>query len=225
MRAEPMNGQQHTLVAHYEACFVRHGDSHLGVDWPNAADAAARYGVMLDVVRQPAENSVLLDFGCGLGHLYQYITENKLTGINYIGLDMSAKFIDACRVKFPSVPFYCLDALSFPDRLPACDYAVLNGVLTEKRELTFDAMWEYGQRLLHVVFARARRGMAFNMMSKHVDWERDDLFHMPFDLLAAYLKQHISRHFTFRADYGLYEFTTYVYRQGGTAWPTSSSLA
>jgi SAM-dependent methyltransferase len=220
-----MSNQQQTLVSHYEACFARHGDSHSGVDWPNAADATTRYRVMLDVVRKSAENSVLLDFGCGLGHLYQYIAENQLPGIDYIGLDMSAKFVAACSDKFPGIPFHCLDALSFPDELPACDYAVLNGVLTEKRELTFDAMWDYAQRLLRVVFASAREGIAFNMMSKHVDWERGDLFHMPFDLLADFLKQHISRHFAFRADYGLYEFTTYVYRQGGAAWPTSSSLA
>lgn len=221
-----MSSQQQTLVSHYEACFAQHGDSHLGVDWPNAADAATRYRVMLDLVRQPAEKRcILLDFGCGLGHLYQYIADNQITGIDYIGVDMSAKFIDACRNKFPGVPFHSLDALSFPDMLPACDYAILNGVLTEKQELTFDTMWDYAQRLLRVVFASARRGMAFNLMSKHVDWERDDLFHVPFDLLADFLKQNISRHFTFRADYGLYEFTTYIYRQGVAAWPTSSSLA
>jgi hypothetical protein len=50
-------------------------------------------------------------------------------------------------------------------------------------------------------------------MSKHVDWERDDLFHLPYDPLAAFLKAEISRHFVFRADYGLYEFTTFVYRE------------
>lgn len=220
-----MCNQQQTLVSHYEACFARHGDSHLGVDWPNAADAATRYRVMLDVVRPTGEKCVLLDFGCGLGHLYQYIADNQFTGIDYLGLDMSAKLIGVCREKFPGVPFQCLDALSFPDGLPGCDYAVLNGVLTEKRELTFEAMWDYAQRLLRVVFASARKGIAFNMMSKHVDWEREDLFHMPFDLLAGFLKQNVSRHFTFRADYGLYEFTTYVYRQGVAAWPTSSSLA
>ena len=69
------------------------------------------------------------------------------------------------------------------------------------------------ERLLPRVFAAARVGMAFNVMSKHVDWERDDLFHVPYDMLAAFLKANVSRHFQFRADYGLYEYTTYVYRE------------
>jgi hypothetical protein len=54
--------------------------------------------------------------------------------------------------------------------------------------------------------------MAFNVMSKHVDWERDDLFHLPFDELGRWLVSSISRNFVIRADYGLYEYTTYVYR-------------
>jgi hypothetical protein len=74
-------------------------------------------------------------------------------------------------------------------------------------------MQRYMERLLKRVFPSARVGMAFNVMSKHVDWERDDLFHVPYDLLAAFLKANLSRHFAFRADYGLYEYTTYVYRE------------
>ena len=37
-----------SIIEHYESCLAKHGDSHLGVDWPNARDAATRYGVMLD---------------------------------------------------------------------------------------------------------------------------------------------------------------------------------
>lgn len=54
--------------------------------------------------------------------------------------------------------------------------------------------------------------MAFNVMSKNVDWEREDLFHMPLDELSAFLTSSISRNFIIRNDYGLYEYTVYVYR-------------
>jgi hypothetical protein len=49
-------------------------------------------------------------------------------------------------------------------------------------------------------------------MSRHVDWERDDLFHWGFDEVAAFLIRDVSRHYSFRADYGLFEFTTFVWR-------------
>jgi hypothetical protein len=93
------------------------------------------------------------------------------------------------------------------------DYAVINGVFTVKRELSFDEMFDFFTKAVSKVFSLVEIGLAFNVMSAHVDWERDDLFHLPFDTLAAWLTQNIGRNFVFRNDYGLYEYTTYVYRQ------------
>ena len=60
---------------------------------------------------------------------------------------------------------------------------------------------------------KTKKGIAFNVMSKIVDWERDDLFHVSFDDLAWFLKQNISRDFIIRSDYKLYEYTVYVYKK------------
>ena len=46
-----------------------------------------------------------------------------------------------------------------------------------------------------------------------VDWPSGPRFHRPHDALAALLKVHLSRHFTFRADYGLYTYTVDVDRK------------
>jgi len=168
---------------------------------------------MLDVVRQPAEQGrTLLDFGSGAAHLYEYMLRQGLTEPEYWGLDLGASFVALSRSKFPERRFLQLDVLEEPDELPTFDYIVVNGILTEKFDLSFDEMWEFAQRLLPVLFAKTRIGLAFNVMSKHVDWERDDLFHLPYDTLAAFLRSEVSRNFVFRADYGLYEYTTYVYR-------------
>lgn len=200
------------IVEHYESCLRRHGDNHRGVDWPNAADAEMRYRVMLEVIReQPQQPVRLLDLGCGASHLYQYLQEVQREGIDYSGLDLSHEFIRLCRTKFPDRTYYCIDVLDPANEIPAFDYVVMNGVFTEKRSLSFAVMWNYVQAMLERAFEIAAIGMAFNVMSKHVDWERDDLFHVPFDLLAEFLKHHVSRHFVIRNDYGLYEYTVYVY--------------
>jgi SAM-dependent methyltransferase len=154
----------------------------------------------------------LLDFGCGASHLYEYMVAAGVTGIEYTGLDLSPKFVDLSRKKFPRNNYICADILEEPECIPRCDYIVMNGVFTEKRGLTFDEMLAYFERSLSVVFAKAEMGVAFNVMSKHVDWERDDLFHLPFDTLASYLIASLTRNFVIRSDYGLYEYTTYVYR-------------
>jgi hypothetical protein len=88
----------------------------------------------------------------------------------------------------------------------------MNGVFTEKRELSFDEMLAYFKQLLKAVFNKTGIGLAFNVMSKQVDWEREDLFHLALDNLADFLTRELSRSFIIRNDYGLYEYTTYVYR-------------
>jgi SAM-dependent methyltransferase len=201
------------IVAHYEACLERHGDNHRGVDWPDQADAEKRYRVMLEVIRQPRTNPVtLLDLGCGAGHLYDYIRAHGMYQISYQGMDLSKPFVQLCRAKYPDVPFSCGDVLDPDQAIPQCDYVVMNGVFTEKRDLSFDDMLAYFQRMLRRVFASAGIGVAFNVMSKQVHWERDDLFHLPLDTLAFFLTRELSRHFVIRNDYGLYEYTTYLYK-------------
>jgi len=202
-----------SIVSHYEACLEQYGDSHLGVDWPRAEDVQKRYRVMLEVIRpqSPGQRVSLLDFGCGAGHLNEYIVKQRLHHIEYSGLDLSEKFVRLSQSKFPGNRFFSLDLLEKNAALPFFDYIVLNGVFTEKRELSFDEMLSYFKQLVRRVFAHAAVGIAFNVMTKHVDWERDDLFHLPFDTLAEFLKNELSRNFVFRNDYGLYEYTTYVY--------------
>lgn len=204
---------QHKIAAHYESCFARHGNCCQGVDWPNAADAETRYRIMLEVIREPASEPVrLLDLGCGLAHLYEHIERTGWRGIEYAGLDVSQQFIEAARSKHPGLELYQADLLDSSTLIPEFDYVVMNGVFTEKVTLSFEEMWEYTQRMLQRAFAQARRGIAFNVMSKQVDWEREDLFHLPFDLLAGFVTTRLSRNFVIRNDYGLYEYTTYVYR-------------
>ena len=185
------------------------------MDWPNRPDAEKRYDVMLGLIGDAAPAS-LLDIGCGLAHLYDRIVERRLdTHLSYEGLDISPAFIAACRGKHPNIRFHEADILAADSALrPArqYDYVVLNGVFTEKLAMSHAEMSGFFQRMLATAFEFARKGVAFNVMSKHVDWERDDLFHLPFDEMAGFVTKNLTRNFVIRNDYGLYEYTVYLYR-------------
>lgn len=203
-----------SIVAACEAYLDRHGDCYLGVGWTKSqADTDRRYQVMLEVVREPDTEVSVLDFGCGLSHLYEYALRTGRDGIRYSGLDLSEKFLAVSRAKHPGTPYYQVDILQQPDELPSFDYVVMNGIFTLKADHSFEEMWTYVTDVLRAVFAKATKGITFNVMSKQVDWERDDLFHVPFDTLASFLTSELSRHFVIRHDYGLYDYTVYVYRQ------------
>jgi SAM-dependent methyltransferase len=204
------------LKNHYESKFLKHGDNHKGVDWPIKKDASIRYGVMLDLLRhdkRKPDNSlpVVLDFGCGLSHLYEYTIEKNIT-IEYIGTDISEKFIQTSQVKFPHLKYIQADICTEPEKFPKVNYTIINGVFTEKLSMKFDDMWSWTQSVLSKISNNSTNGVACNFMSKNVDWERDDLFHLSKDLLTNYVTNSISRNFVIRNDYGLYEYTIYIYK-------------
>jgi len=204
-----------TLVKHYESCLEKHGDNHLGVDWPNLEDVEKRYKVMLDILsfRENFSRPInVLDFGCGTAHLLEYIKSNKYQNIQYSGLDISQKFIDVAKKKYPNNLFFCIDILDKKNELEHFDYFILNGVFTEKRELSFNEMWKYFTEMITVIYDKCNTGIAFNVMSKNVDWERKDLFHVPHDLLTEFLCKNITRDYVIRNDYGLYEYTVYIFK-------------
>jgi SAM-dependent methyltransferase len=203
------------IIKHYESCLEKHGDTHLGVDWPIEEDVYKRYKVMMEILslKYDKDNVTLLDLGCGTANLLEYKIKNGFENVIYSGMDISEKFVNVCKSKYPNTTFYCGDLLNPDFKLPSFDYVIMNGVFTEKRELTFEEMWEYFTQQLIKVFALSNKGIAFNVMSKQVDWEREDLFHVPLDLLADFLCKKISRNFVFRNDYGLYEYTVYIYKK------------
>ena len=204
------------IIRHYENCLDTYGDTHKGVDWPKPEDAENRYKVMLELQKFDPEpvlkNPSVLDFGCGTAHMLEYMNKNGYHNWTYSGLDISPKFIEVCCVKFPEIKFYCTDILISELTIEPADYIIMNGVFTEKRDLSFDEMFSYFIQMLENVFPLAKKGIAFNAMSKAVDWERDDLFHLPIDLLASFVTKKLSRNFIVRNDYGLYEYTTYIYK-------------
>jgi len=211
------NGKHLEIVKHYESCLKEHGDTHKGVDWPNKNEAIKRYQVMYKLF-STSQNSVakksLLDFGCGAGHFLDFLKSENHHGVIYTGQDISEAFINLCRNKYPNHNFICGDILTddISSQLQEFDFIICNGVFTEKLSLSFEEMYAYFISVLTKLWPKTRKAIAFNLMSKNVDWERDDLFHVPLDRLTKDLSSLFSREFSIMHNYGLYEYTVYLYR-------------
>jgi SAM-dependent methyltransferase len=199
---------------HYEETLARFGANVHGVDWPNMDDLETRFRVMLGGVTPSKEPVRLLDVGCGVGLLLDHLLANGTPGTwTYAGLDISQAMVDEARWRHPNARFLVRDLIANPDLGEMFDFAILNGVFTVKRDLPQAEMEAFVQALLAAVWPHCRVGLAFNVMSIHVDWTRDDLFHWPIDSAVAFATRALSRQVRVRADYGLYEYTTFVYRE------------
>lgn len=209
---DAVRGPREQAIAFCESCLDKYGDTAPGVGWFRD-DADTRYRVMLEVIRQRGKPTTILDLGCGASHLYEHIRREGLDAITYSGLDLSPRFLQLSRSKFPHLKYYDIDVMD-PNApaLPTFDYVILNGLFTYKGSASEAEMFEYMTALVERAFHLASVGIAFNAMSKQVEWERDDLFHVAVDPVLGFLSRKVSRHIVVRHDYGLYEYTVYVYK-------------
>jgi SAM-dependent methyltransferase len=198
------------ITEYCESQFDLHGDSYRGVGWTSLEATIARYKVMLELIRT-GETVDLLDFGCGTAGLLDYLAQTAThRHIRYTGIDISEKYIAVCRNKYPHTTFLLADVFEQP--IPIFDYIVMNGVFTAKTTaISYPAMWEYALKLIRTLFGFTRQGLAFNVMSKAVDWERDYLFHVPVGDITDFVTT-LTRRYVIRHDYGCYEYTVYMYK-------------
>ncbi len=187
-----------------------------------------RYSIMCDLFKCREENDAtitLLYIGCGPGFFSDYLRSHKGLTIDYRGIDISPAMIDAAHKLYPGETFEVRDILENPVDDESVDYAVLNGVLTVKSDNSNDEMIAFAQNMVANAFSCVRKGLAVNFMSEHVDWKRDDLFHFPLDEAAAFFKQSVTKNVVFRLDYGLWEYTAYLYRNPVEFAPDSVAQA
>jgi SAM-dependent methyltransferase len=224
MADDDMAGE--VLAREYDARITEFGDTARGAHWPNEADRRARYEVMLDVIEAGASTPLkIVDLGCGSGGLLDHINATGRSGIDYLGVDASEVALSYARKKHPDAAFERFD-VGAPKggygRLE-CDYLVANGLFTVRFDVPYVKMWDLLVSTVRGVWPHLRRGLAFNVMSTHVDWQRDDLFHVPIDDLAELLHDVAGRHVRFRGDYGLYEYTAFAHRQHPSPLDTPGS--
>jgi SAM-dependent methyltransferase len=205
---------QRYIAARNEEALEAHGDSLLSVGYTGPPKVAEeRYTLMLEVIREPTQRVSVLDLGCGLAHMLDHIESHpELKRVDYSGLDISPLYIEAARRRHPGARLMLLDVLDDETSLPHFDYVIVNHLFNWRGDLGWEEMLRYWERMVSVAFDHCTRGIAFNVMSKIVDWERDDLFHLPFDVMSSFVSANLSRHFVIRHDYEAYEYTTYVYR-------------
>lgn len=194
-----------------------HGDSFRGAGYTRSKEEAeAQYARMLEVVRETSEPVSVLDLGCGLAHMLDHIKgDPRYAHIRYSGLEISPAYFEKARARHPDADIMLMDVLESDEDLPAYDYVIMNGLFNYKGEIPFDTMVDYWKTLTTRAWDHSRKGIAFNVMSTLVDWQRDDLFHLPIGYASEFVWKELSRHFEIRHDYPSFEYTVYVYRAAG----------
>lgn len=200
------------LRRHYSKCFAKYGPTSKGVDWGKVRDLNVRYDKMLAVIKSE-KNTVpsFLDVGCGFGGLYLY-AEKKGVPLDYTGIDVSRNMISYARSNIKGGKFLCGDVFAFhPGK--KFDYVVCNGILTQKLSAGIRETDKFAKELIKKMYEICGTGLAFNAMTTRVNFMVDNLFYKSPVELIGYCLEELSDNVSFDHSYGLYEYTTYLYRK------------
>lgn len=148
--------------------FKKYGFSHKSLSWESPFTQNARFVELLKVctLGSKLKDISLLDFGCGLGHLFKFIKDNGLLeswGINYEGTDINPAFIDEASKKFSAARFTLKDDGLYKRKF---DYTVCSGLYNLKFSEDFDIAAHYKGELARL-FDAAQCGLAVNFQTQN----------------------------------------------------------
>ena len=103
------------------------------------------------------DNTSLLDYGCGLGHLNDYINLNGYKNINYTGIDINPNYITYAIMRYPGQRFLCTDIEPIDEKF---DYVIGSGVFTIIIELN-DVI-----KKIEKAYEICNKSVAFNFLHK-----------------------------------------------------------
>lgn len=201
--------EEERVVAHYRALWQRHGDSHRALDWGSAASQQRRFEVLLDGI--PLEGRRVLDVGCGLAHLADWITAQGMV-VEYTGLDITSDLLQRASARHPQHRFV---------HGSVADERVLRGehfdvVVSSGLFYTYvDGGWPYMQQTIGRLWEFTADALAFNSLSAWAPQHARGEFHAdPVTVLDA-CRAHTTC-LRLRHDYHPGDFTVQMWRERET---------
>lgn len=197
---------------YYSCLLKKHGVCVDAVASGNALYKQLRYKNLCKVFEDDKAFS-LFDVGFGLGHMHDYIREAfPKKNIEYSGAEVTPKFVEYCRKKYPESRFYLQDIVEEP-LVRRYDYIIFAGTFYHIIDCTREQYFDYVKDAISNAFTVANKGVAFNLMTSYVDYELDGLFYADMHRLLDYVVKDLSRFFTVWHNYPLYEYTLHVYTE------------
>lgn len=195
-----------TVNQYYSDKIKVHGATPAGVDWNSTESQELRFEQLSGIIKQ--DGFSVLDFGCGFGSLYEYLSK-KYLDFRFTGYDISEEMILEAKRQFP--PGEKLAWTSDPD-LKEHDYIVASGIFNVRNQVGNDDWLRYILQTLDQMNKLSMKGFSFNVLTSYSDEDkkRDYLYYADPLFLFDYCKKNYSKHVALLHDYPIYEFSILV---------------
>ena len=180
-----------------------YGDDWRALGWQSHYTQQRRFAVLAEV--GPLAHKRVLDVGCGLGHLYEYLQAQGIP-VTYTGYDLLPDMIKRARQRFPEVHFEVQDVLQGLGE-ERFDYILSSGAFN----VNFGDNIHAVQQVLRDMVQHCTEGVAINFLKRTADASDDPIFqyYHPRDMLA--FCQTLCPRVRLREGYLYNDFTLYLY--------------
>lgn len=184
-----MNDKKSIIIEHYiERVKNFNIPEYQVLDWESENAQEARFNALLNNFN--IRDSVLLDVGCGLGHLAEYI-DKKNINIHYVGIDIMQEMIERAKNKtFKNIhpQFMTMDFFKTSDIEDDFDYIYSSGIFN----LNLGNNEEFLKNAVKNFLIAARKGVCFNLLdisykekygNNYYYYKKEDVFNMVSDIV------------------------------------------
>lgn len=148
-----------------------------------------------------------VDHGCGYGAMFDYFVERQLPLASYVGTDISTEMLAAARERVVDPRAEFVEAALPPGE---ADYVFVSGTFNVRFDATPETWERYVRDTLRELAGRARKGLAFNLLTTYVDWHAENLFYADPHAFFDFCRTELSPRVALLHDYPLYEWTILV---------------
>lgn len=160
------------------------------LDWESKEAQELRFKTLIEYFNM--ESSILLDVGCGLGNLAEYL-DNKNIKLYYIGIDIMPEMIERAKAKtFKNInpQFMSLDFFNNNDIKKEFDYIYSSGIFN----LNLGNNDKFLKDAIKLFLTAARKGVCFNLLDisgkekygdKYYYYEKEDILKTTEEILKS----------------------------------------
>lgn len=176
-----------------------HREGHRAVNWGSEASQQKRFDVLTKIADDVFESSIL-DIGCGIGHLVDFILARGFSG-TYLGIDLLEEMIVKAQSRHPKMSFENNSIQDYKEK--SFDYVFMSGIFTVANE-------EALKFLIMEAFRIGKKGVAFNTLSAWAnEKDPDEYYAEPGKILEFCFT--LTSKIVLRHDYLPHDFTVYLY--------------
>ena len=204
----------------YNENFKRFGDSPASLLTPKGRNDL-RFRAIIPYINKDFVS--ILDYGCGLGYLLEYLIKLKLNKkCTYTGYDILPNFINKCKTKFKKSNFELISEND--DFNEKFDIVFASGVFNIKSHHSEFESKEYAFTRIEKLFSITEEVLICDFPSQYVDFKQPDAQHFGVEELLSFCTDRLSRRFILRHDLLPYEMTIIVFKDSAVLRPDNIYL-